>query len=202
MGICYYSSSKVPYECRDSVNSASKTASLLFQPLFPSGTHSPAAAGAGAETHLPSSVTCERLWHVAIKGVLRSSQAAHSLDASSISASSFRGWCQAAAWRRVGRAMDSLGRCSRCLPWPFTICSEVRWSEVKLLSHVQLFVTPWTVAYQAPPSMGFSRQEYWSGVPLPSPVAVSFWHFQDSQRKHNMVRGHQKGKWPLCPHRH
>ena len=34
---------------------------------------------------------------------------------------------------------------------------------------VRLFVTPWTVAYQAPPSMGFSRQEYWSGLPLPSP---------------------------------
>ena len=41
--------------------------------------------------------------------------------------------------------------------------------KVKSLSHVQLFVTPWTAAYQAPPSMGFSRQEYWSGVPLPSP---------------------------------
>ena len=41
--------------------------------------------------------------------------------------------------------------------------------KVKLLSHVQLFATPWTVAYQAPPSMGFSRQEYWSGVPFPSP---------------------------------
>ena len=39
----------------------------------------------------------------------------------------------------------------------------MKWSEVKLLSHVQLFATPWTVAYQAPPSMGFSRQEYWSG---------------------------------------
>ena len=41
-------------------------------------------------------------------------------------------------------------------------------SEVKLLSRVQLLVTPWTVAYQAPPSMGFSRQEYWSAVPLSS----------------------------------
>ena len=40
--------------------------------------------------------------------------------------------------------------------------------KVKLLSHVRLFVTPWTVAYQVPPSMGFSRQEYWSGLP-PSP---------------------------------
>ena len=41
--------------------------------------------------------------------------------------------------------------------------------KVKSLSHVQLFATPWTVAYQAPPSMGFSRQEYWSGLPFPSP---------------------------------
>ena len=45
-----------------------------------------------------------------------------------------------------------------------------RWKvKVKSLSHVWLFATPRTAAYQAPPSMGFSRQEYWSGVPLPSP---------------------------------
>ena len=41
--------------------------------------------------------------------------------------------------------------------------------KVKSLSHVRLFGTPWTVAYQAPPSMGFSRQECWSGLPFPSP---------------------------------
>ena len=41
--------------------------------------------------------------------------------------------------------------------------------EVKLLSRVQLFATPWTVAHQAPLSMGFCRQEYWSGLPFPSP---------------------------------
>ena len=41
--------------------------------------------------------------------------------------------------------------------------------KVKLLSHVRLFATPWTAAYHAHPPMGFSRQEYWSGVPLPSP---------------------------------
>ena len=49
-----------------------------------------------------------------------------------------------------------------------------RWQEYterkvrkgKLLSHVRLFVIPWTVAYQAPPSMGFSRQEFWSGLPF------------------------------------
>ena len=44
-----------------------------------------------------------------------------------------------------------------------------KWSEVKLLSRVWLLVTPWTVAHQASPSMGFSRQEYWSGLPFPSP---------------------------------
>ena len=42
--------------------------------------------------------------------------------------------------------------------------------KVKSLSRVRLLVTPWTEAYQAPPSMGFSRQEYWGGVPLPSPT--------------------------------
>ena len=40
---------------------------------------------------------------------------------------------------------------------------------MKSLSRVRLFATPWTVAYQAPPSMGFSRQEYWSGLPFLSP---------------------------------
>ena len=41
--------------------------------------------------------------------------------------------------------------------------------KMKSLSHVQLFVTPWTVDYNATPSMGFSRQDYWSGLPFPSP---------------------------------
>ena len=45
---------------------------------------------------------------------------------------------------------------------------------MKLLSPIWLFVTPWTAAYQAPLSLGFSRQEYWSGVPLPSPSIL--WH--------------------------
>ena len=44
----------------------------------------------------------------------------------------------------------------------------VQMEKVKLLSRVQLFVTLWTVTYQAPPFMGFSRQEYWSGLPFPS----------------------------------
>ena len=41
--------------------------------------------------------------------------------------------------------------------------------KVKSLSRVRLFATPWTIAYQASPSLGFSRQEYWSGLPFPSP---------------------------------
>ena len=49
--------------------------------------------------------------------------------------------------------------------WSF-VCPQ---NEVKLLSRVRLFATPWTVTHQAPPSMGFSRQEYWSGLPFPSP---------------------------------
>ena len=53
--------------------------------------------------------------------------------------------------------------------WRIKVFYLKPWSEVKLLSHVWFFVTPWTVAYQAPPSMGFSRQEYWSGLPFPSP---------------------------------
>ena len=44
--------------------------------------------------------------------------------------------------------------------------------KVKLLSRVQLSATPWTVAYQAPPSTGFSRQEYWNGLSFPSPCLV------------------------------
>ena len=47
--------------------------------------------------------------------------------------------------------------------------SLMKWSKVKSLSSVRLFVTPWTGAYQAPPSMGCSRQEYWSRLPFPSP---------------------------------
>ena len=43
--------------------------------------------------------------------------------------------------------------------------------KVKSLSHVRLLATPWTAAYQVSPSMGFARQEYWSGLPLPSPFA-------------------------------
>ena len=59
---------------------------------------------------------------------------------------------------------------TRTLEWvAISFSNAWKWKvKVKLLSHVRLFATPWTSAYQAPPSMRFSRQEYWSGVPLPS----------------------------------
>ena len=61
---------------------------------------------------------------------------------------------------------------ARTLEWvAISFSNAWKWKvKVKLLSCVQVLETPWTAAYQAPPSMGFSRQEYWSGVPLPSPL--------------------------------
>ena len=60
---------------------------------------------------------------------------------------------------------------ARTLEWvAISFSNAWKWKvKVKSLSRVQPLATPWTAAYHAPPSMGFSRQEYWSGVPLPSP---------------------------------
>ena len=74
--------------------------------------------------------------------------------------------------------------------------------KVKLLSRVQPSVTPWTAALQAPPSMGFSRQEYWSGVPLPSPPALWGWAnldlaFQPCPRSRILHRDSELN--PTCP---
>ena len=56
---------------------------------------------------------------------------------------------------------------------------EMSWGSEHAMTtverHVRLLVTPWTAAHQASPSMGFSRQEYWSGVPLPSPTFLLVW---------------------------
>ena len=61
---------------------------------------------------------------------------------------------------------------ARTLEWVAISFSNAwkRKEKVKSLSYVRPSVTPWTAAYQAPPSLGFSREEYWSGVPLPSPL--------------------------------
>ena len=63
-------------------------------------------------------------------------------------------------------------------------CMKVK---VKSLSRVRLFVTPQTAAYQAPPSMGFSRQEYWSRVPSPSPKGGAVHHKEKNKEKVDMA---------------
>ena len=67
---------------------------------------------------------------------------------------------------------------ARTLEWvAISFSNACKWKvKVKTLSCIWPSATPWTTAFQAPPSMGFYRQEYWSGVPLPSPVYIYiFW---------------------------
>ena len=74
---------------------------------------------------------------------------------------------------------------ARTLEWvAISFSNAWKWKvKVKSLSPLWLFVTPWTSAYQAFPSMGFSRQEYWSGLPLPSPFShPKALHVQDTGR--------------------
>ena len=65
---------------------------------------------------------------------------------------------------------------ARTLEWvAISFSNAWKWKvKMKSVSHVWPSVTPWTAAFQAPPSMGFSRQEYWSGVPLPSAVVFLY----------------------------
>ena len=73
---------------------------------------------------------------------------------------------------------------ARTLEWvAISFSNAWKWKvKVKSLSRVWPSATPWTAACQAPPSMGFSRQEYWSGVPLPS----STWVYKKYQNKHHV----------------
>ena len=69
---------------------------------------------------------------------------------------------------------------ARTLEWvAISFSNAWKWKvKMKSLSHVWLLATPRTAAYQAPPSMGFSRQEYWSGLPLPSPNLTYRWNLR------------------------
>ena len=88
-------------------------------------------------------------------------------------------WASSGRWWWTGKpgvlqSMGSQRDTTEQMNW-----TEMNWTQISsilfcsscmcVLSLVQLFVTPWTVACQAPPSMGFSRQEYWSGLPFPPP---------------------------------
>ena len=72
---------------------------------------------------------------------------------------------------RLPRPWDSPGKNTGVSCHFLLQCMKVK-SESEVSQSVQLFSTTWTAAHQAPSSMGFSRQEYWSGVPLPSPIYV------------------------------
>ena len=79
---------------------------------------------------------------------------------------------------------------ARILEWvAISFTNAWKWKvKVKSLSRIQLLGTPWTAAYQAPLSIGFSRQEYWSGVPLPSPYDLPRQHIK-KQRHYFVNKG-------------
>ena len=98
------------------------------------------------------------------------------LTAAAAAAKSLQLWptlCDPRDGSPLGSAVPEILQ-ARTLEWvAFSFSSARKWKEkVKSLSHVQVFMTPWTAAYQAPPSMAFSRQEYWSRVPFPSPPRI------------------------------
>ena len=115
-------------------------------------------------------------------------------------------FCNAWKWKVKVKSFSCVRLCSlprssihgifqaRVLEWvAFSFSSAWKWKvKVKSFSHVWLFATPWTAAYQAPPYMVFSKQEYWSGVPFPSPVHESEkWKWSrsvvsDSSRPHGL----------------
>ena len=83
----------------------------------------------------------------------------------------------------------------RTMEWvSISFSNAWKWKvKVKSLSRVQLLATPWTAAYQASLSMGFSRQEYWSGVPLPSPIYVYIYIYT-----HSLAPDGSDGKESAC----
>ena len=90
---------------------------------------------------------------------------------------------------------------ARTLEWvAISFSNTWKWKEkVKSLSCVWLLATPWTAAHQAPPSMGFSRQVYWSGVPLPSPShPLGRTKSTDSPKGHNTHRAQSKPSRNSC----
>jgi len=86
---------------------------------------------------------------------------------------------------------------ARTLEWvAISFSNAWKWKvKVKLLSRVWLLATPWTAAHQAPLSMGFSRQEYWSGVPVPSPIMMHTCHC-------TLVKAMKCTRSRVCPMEH
>ena len=108
-------------------------------------------------------------WHAAVPGVAKS-QTRQQKAAAAKSLQSCLTLYNPIDGSPPGSAVPGILQ-ARTLEWvAISFSNAWKWKvKVKSLSLVRLLATPWTAAYQAPPPMGFSRQEYWSGVPLPSP---------------------------------
>ena len=89
---------------------------------------------------------------------------------------------------------------ARTLEWvAISFSNAWKWKvKVKSLSPVWPSATPWTAAFKAPPSMGFSRQEYWSGLPLPSPTTLSIFSGKLTRNWHNLWKLLVLKGLPLC----
>ena len=91
---------------------------------------------------------------------------------------------------------------ARTVEWvAISFSNAWKWKvKVKSLSCVQLLATAWTAAHQAPPSTGFSRQEYWSGVPLPSPTSYTIYlnsrWTKNIKVRNTTNRGNNRKIWP------
>ena len=77
----------------------------------------------------------------------------------------------------------------RTLEWvAISFSNAWKWkAKVKLLSRIRLLATPWSATYQAPPSMGFARQQYWRGLPLPSPKWKCIYHYEIHEESSDFV---------------
>ena len=123
----------------------------------------------------PSLYICKFLIHILLKPSLKDfeHQLASMWNETAAAVKSLQLWptvCDPIDGSPPGSAILGILQ-ARTLGWvAISFSNAWKWKvKVKSLSHVWLFATRWTAAYQAPPSMGFSRQEYWSGLPLPSP---------------------------------
>ena len=96
---------------------------------------------------------------------------------------------------RLPRPWDSPGKNTGVGCYFLLQCMKVK-SESEVPQSCPTLVTPWTAAQQGPPSMGFSRQKYWSGVPLPSPVLLLLSHFSVSDSLQPHESQHAR---PPCP---
>ena len=120
-----------------------------------------------SDFHFSSVVSASAVSLASIAGVIQIGFFPTTVQVEILASSLFLYLCQWRPW--PFRNVEMLTSLTMTLLFLFITFLPLKWSEVKSLSHVQLFVIPWTVAHQAPLSIGFSRQEYWSGLPFPSP---------------------------------